>query len=77
MIAVTINGESQQASVGTTVAQLLEQLHIQPERVVVEVNVQIVKREQRAITILQSGDVVEIVQFVGGGASTEKSLDKR
>ena len=77
MIAVTVNGEPKRLDDGATVARLLAQLQVQPERVVVEVNVQIIKPAQRATTLLQSGDVVEIVQFVGGGTSTEESLDKR
>ena len=68
MIDVTVNGQSQRVADGTTVAQLLEALRIHPQQVVVEVNVQIIKREQREAVILQPGDVVEIVRFVGGGS---------
>ncbi len=67
MITLTVNGESRQLVDGTTVARLLEQLRVVPERVVVEVNVQVIKRDQRAATVLRAGDAVEIVQFVGGG----------
>lgn len=64
---VTVNGETRQLAEGTTVAQLLESLGIAPERVVVEVNLTILKRAQHAAAALQAGDQVEIVQFVGGG----------
>ena len=64
-----VNGECRSLPDGTTVAQLLEQLQIVPERVVVEVNLTILKRAQQADTVLKEGDQVEIVQFVGGGAS--------
>ena len=67
MVDVTVNGQSRRVADGTTVAQLLQQLAVHPQQVVVEVNVQIIKREQREATILQPGDVVEIVRFVGGG----------
>ena len=65
---VVVNGDGKQVSDGTTVAQLLEQLSIKPERVAVEVNLTILKRHQQASTVLQEGDQVEIVHFVGGGA---------
>lgn len=64
---VTVNGEPKQVPDGSTVQQLLEQLSIQPERVVVEVNLTILKRAQHEETVLQAGDQVEIVHFVGGG----------
>ena len=62
-----VNGKSMPLVEGTTVAQLLQQLTIEPERVVVEVNLNIVKRAQLASVTLQPGDQVEIVHFVGGG----------
>ena len=65
---ITVNGQATDVPEGTTVAQLLERLGVVPERVVVEMNLAIVKRERRAAAVLQSEDVVEIVQFVGGGA---------
>ena len=68
---VTVNGESREFPEGTTVSQMLEALTIQPERVVVEVNLAILKRAQLAAATLREGDRVEIVQFVGGGAGGE------
>ena len=68
MSAVTVNGQPRQVAEGTTVAQLLEQLRIAPQQVVVEVNLQIIKRDQRDAAILQPDDIVESVRFVGGGS---------
>ena len=62
-----VNGERQTVPEGTTAAGLLAQLGIQPERVVVEVNLTILKRDQLPSTVLKSQDQVEIVHFVGGG----------
>ena len=62
-----VNGKSMQLVDGETAAQLLQRLAIEPERVVVEINLNIVKRAQLASTTLQPGDQVEIVHFVGGG----------
>ena len=66
---VTVNGEPRQAAEGVTVAQLLELLNTPSERVVVELNLTIVKRAAHATTILKAGDQVEIVRFVGGGST--------
>ncbi len=64
---VTVNGERRELPEGMTVAQLLERLQVAPERVVVEVNLTILKRAQHPATTLRDGDQVELVQFVGGG----------
>ena len=63
-----VNGEARTLGDGTTVSQLLQELKVQPERVVVEVNLAILKRAQHITTMLKDGDQVEIVHFVGGGA---------
>jgi sulfur carrier protein len=66
-MTLTVNGEAQTMPDGLTAAQLLERLRVQPERVVVEVNLTILKRAQLLSTVLKAGDRVEIVNFVGGG----------
>ena len=68
MMEVVVNGEKRDLPEGTTVSGLLELLAIAPERVVVELNLTILKRAQGPVTVLKGGDQVEIVQFVGGGA---------
>lgn len=65
---VTLNGETRQLPDGLTVAQLLQDLKIQPERVAVEVNLTVLKRAQLPGVALQPGDQVEIVQLIGGGS---------
>ena len=67
MMELRVNGETRQAPDGTTAAGLLAELGIKLERVVVEVNLTILKREQLASAVLHPGDQVEIVHFVGGG----------
>ncbi|MBI3324365.1 MAG: sulfur carrier protein ThiS [Candidatus Omnitrophica bacterium] len=66
---LVVNGKRMQVSDGLTASGLLQQLGVQPERVVVEVNVTVLKRDRLASTVLNAGDQVEIVHFVGGGAS--------
>ena len=65
---VVVNGESRDMPPQSTISQLLEQLRVVPERVVVELNLKILKRAEHPATVLQDGDRVEIVQFVGGGS---------
>jgi sulfur carrier protein len=63
-----VNGEKRAVPDGATVSKLLELLQVIPERVVVEVNLTILKRAELSGTIVREGDQVEIVRFVGGGA---------
>lgn len=65
---LVVNGKPMQLSEGATAVELLNQLGVEPERVVVEVNLNILKRAQLGSTVLQTGDQVEIVHFVGGGS---------
>ena len=74
---VIVNGEERELSDGTTVSELLQQLQMVPERVVVEVNLTILKRAQLPHTILKEGDRVEIVQFIGGGSFTKSETSHR
>lgn len=67
MISVHVNGEKQQFSPGTTMAELLESLRINNRYCAVECNRDLVPREQHAITTLTDGDEIEIVTLVGGG----------
>ena len=62
-----INGESQ-VSTADTLSALVEQLGMKSDRVAIELNREIVPREQWADTRLTEGDRLEIVHFVGGGS---------
>ncbi len=64
---VVINGEPQQLDTGLTVAGLVSKLGFSERRVAVEVNREIVAREQYTKRALAEGDQIEIVHFVGGG----------
>ncbi|MDE3198725.1 MAG: sulfur carrier protein ThiS [Acidobacteriota bacterium] len=64
---VTINGERRTVPGGTTVFDVLRSLELDPERVAIELNRAIVKRDLWPSTPVDSGAEVEIVQFVGGG----------
>ena len=64
---IRVNGEEKEIADGLNVARLLEELQIRPGRVVVELNRNIVSREAHGLTLLNEGDALEIVHFVGGG----------
>ena len=64
---IRVNGEEKEIADGLNVLRLLEELQIRPGRVVVELNRNIVSREAHALTLLNEGDALEIVHFVGGG----------
>ena len=63
-----VNGKMMQLPDGATASALLQQIGVQPERVVVEVNLTILTRDRLPSTVLRPGDQVEIVHFVGGGS---------
>lgn len=63
---VRINGNDITAD-GKTVAEYLESENYMMERIVVEINGNIIPKNNYAETILKDGDAVEVVSFVGGG----------
>jgi thiamine biosynthesis protein ThiS len=67
-LELIVNGEALSAAPGSTVADLLERLALDPRTVVVEHNGTIL-RERTEVTSrrLRANDVLEIVHFVGGG----------
>jgi thiamine biosynthesis protein ThiS len=64
---VVVNGEPREIEPGTTVDGLLRKLGVRGDRVAVEVNLEVIRRDRRAEHLLAGGDRVEIVSFVGGG----------
>ncbi|MGP0020679.1 MAG: sulfur carrier protein ThiS [Candidatus Sulfotelmatobacter sp.] len=65
-----INGEERDFSgspAPLTLAALFETLGMKSDRVAVELNLDIVPRDRWATTLLEEGDRLEIVHFVGGG----------
>lgn len=71
-VRLKVNGEARFFEGPLTLASLLERLGVSPERVVVELNLEIVPRQDLARSPLKDADQVEIVHFVGGGAKASK-----
>ena len=66
-VQVRVNGEELRLPEGASVSALLERLKISTPRVAVERNRQIVPKADYSSTPLKEGDVLEVVEFVGGG----------
>jgi thiamine biosynthesis protein ThiS len=64
---LVINGEVTEVPAAISLAGLVEHLQLQGDRVAVELNRQIVRRDYWASTPLRDKDRLEIVHFVGGG----------
>jgi thiamine biosynthesis protein ThiS len=66
-IHVHVNGEMKHLAPGTSVRTLLDQLGLNPGRVAIEYNLEILPKIKWEETRVTTGDRLEIVQFVGGG----------
>ena len=64
---ITLNGERFELDQPLSVTALLARLEIDPRRVAVEHNLEIIKRQRFPEVVVNEGDTVEIVNFVGGG----------
>jgi len=64
---VTVNGERRSFPSEATLLDVVRALRLEPERVAIELNRAIVKREAWSATGVEDGAEIEIVQFVGGG----------
>ncbi len=67
MIAITVNGRSVSIPASISVAELLLTVDVPPNYLAVEVNADVVPREDYATTVVNDGDEVEVVTLVGGG----------
>lgn len=67
MEKLSVNGRNHEVQPGTTLAQLLTQMQLFPEHVVTAVNGEIVATEHAAGKVLHDGDILDLMNFVGGG----------
>lgn len=66
-LVIKINGEPQRVPAGISIATMLSELGLNPQRVAVERNLEIVPRSTLDDVQVAEGDAFEIVHFVGGG----------
>jgi len=64
---ILLNGELKDIAEAISLQQLIENLELKQERVAVELNRFVVKRKDWSTVVLQDGDQLEVVHFVGGG----------
>jgi thiazole synthase len=76
-VTLTINGETRQLGGSVSVAVLLTGMGLDPAKIAVERNQEIVPRSEYDGTMVADGDKLEIVQFIGGGnAPSAGPVDK-
>ena len=63
---VKINGDEKEIA-GKNLLEYLKEAGFEPERVVVERNLDIIPKDELGNTIIQDEDVIEVLRFVGGG----------
>jgi thiazole synthase len=68
LMHITLNGETKTLDMPMTVEQLIAHVGLDPRKVAVERNLEIVPRSGYGQTGLTEGDQIEIVHFIGGGA---------
>jgi thiazole synthase len=73
-VRVTLNGKPRTVADGLTLLDLLKELDVQPTRVVIEHNREIRRRDDFEKTRVHAGDELELVYFVGGGATTDDAF---
>ena len=66
-LEIRVNGEPRRVSGGATIADMLSELGLDPRKVAVERNLEIVPRSILGDVRVEDGDAYEIVHFVGGG----------
>ncbi len=67
-MTLTINGESQKFDNISNLGDLIASLGLKGDRVAVELNRNIIPRDEWPATLISDGDKLEIVHFVGGGS---------
>ena len=73
--SITLNGEPHSVAPGTSIAALAGELGLDPKKIAVERNREIVPRSTLSGVMVVDGDELEIVHFVGGGQSVANLAD--
>ena len=66
-IEIILNGEKKEVPTSSSLEDLVSELGLERGRIAIELNLQIVTRHRWVEHLLQNGDQVELVHFVGGG----------
>jgi thiamine biosynthesis protein ThiS len=66
-LSIRVNGEHRRVTAGLSVAEMLNEIGVDPLRVAVERNLNVVPRSMLGEVQVEDGDDYEVVHFVGGG----------
>jgi thiamine biosynthesis protein ThiS len=66
-VNIVLNGETYKTDGPLTIGRLLVHLDIDRRRVAVEQNMNVIKKPNYDSTIVNNGDAIEVVNFIGGG----------
>lgn len=64
---ITVNGNKTELGSNISVAEMVEKLNLDLRKIAIERNMEIVSRSAYKDTILNDGDKIEIIHFIGGG----------
>ncbi|EMI52816.1 sulfur carrier protein ThiS [Rhodopirellula sallentina] len=67
MIEITVNGKPTQVDRPMPIAELIQNVEVPKNYLAVEVNEDVIPREQHGEYVVKEGDRVEVVTLVGGG----------
>ena len=66
-IRISLNGNTRDVREGTTILKLLKELEVEEFKIIVQVSGQIIANNKYHLKELKDGDIVEIINFIGGG----------
>ncbi|MDP2079160.1 MAG: sulfur carrier protein ThiS [Sulfuricurvum sp.] len=64
---IKVNGEEREVAQATTLEQLIQSLGLESKVMAAAVNMEIVKQDAWDKAVLNDGDTIELLDFVGGG----------
>ena len=64
---ITLNGEKFTLETGSNIVNLIDKLDLNADKLAIERNLEIVPKSKFAMTIIEEGDKLELVHFIGGG----------
>lgn len=67
MVAIILNGEKHEIDGGVTLDRLLDLFSLPKQRVAIELNKTVVRRQDWEKTSVSDADAIEVIHFVGGG----------
>lgn len=66
-MTITLNGKEKKIESNCTLTELIESVGQKPQRIAVQLNGTVIKRDEYNQHTVQDGDMIEMLQFVGGG----------